>query len=85
MLFAKSFEFGEHDCLGLVPGRVVPFQIEERVPHIGWNDIEVRKNPPIRRKDGKYVYFVHSGIMPTAFQKKMSLPHRFTDMSLWRP
>ena len=30
MLFAKSFEFGEHDCLGLVPGRVVPFQIEER-------------------------------------------------------
>ena len=61
MLFTKSFEFGEHDCLGLVPGRVVPFQIEERVPHIGWNDIKVhQRNPLLDGRNGEYVYFVHS-------------------------
>ena len=61
MLFTKSFEFGEHDCLGLVPGRVVPFQIEERVPHIVWNDIKVhQRNPLLDGRNGEYVYFVHS-------------------------
>lgn len=58
MLFTKSFEFGEHDCLGLVPGRVVPFQIEERVPHIGWNDIKVhQRNPAARRTKWRICVF----------------------------
>lgn len=62
MLFEKSFENGEFDCLGLIPGQVVPFDVPGlRVPHIGWNNIEIVDNLLFQNEgQPQYVYFVHS-------------------------
>ena len=66
MLFEKSYEFGEHDGLGLLKGAVVPMQgvipTELKIPHIGWNELHFDKAHPLFRylKEGDCVYFVHS-------------------------
>ena len=66
MLFEKSYEYGEHEGLGLIPGAVVPMAgvIPEdyKIPHIGWNALHFRKESPLFSKiqDGDCVYFVHS-------------------------
>ena len=69
MLFDESEEFGRHEGLGLVPGKVLRFpagMVEGgerlKVPHMGWNSIQLKKPTPILRDtaDGSYVYFVHS-------------------------
>ncbi len=68
MLFEKSFEYGEHDGLGLIPGRVIPMAeyIPEglKIPHIGWNPLILKgeqKHPLLRYvNEGDCVYFVHS-------------------------
>ena len=47
MLFEKSFEFGEHEGLGLIPGSVRPFAPlvgELKVPQIGWNRLVFPEN-----------------------------------------
>ena len=67
LLFEKSYEFGEHDGLGLIKGDVVPMQgvipPDLKIPHIGWNSLHFTENKcPIFKynKDGDFVYFVHS-------------------------
>ena len=66
MLFEKSFEYGEHEGLGLLKGNVVPMKgyIDEglKIPHIGWNALRFTcKNPLFKYiKNGDFVYFVHS-------------------------
>ncbi len=66
MLFEKSYEFGEHDGLGLLKGAVVPMQgaipAELKIPHIGWNELHFDKTHPLFRylNEGDCVYFVHS-------------------------
>ena len=67
LLFDRSFEYGEHPGLGLVPGRVVDLRqdLAERtlkVPHMGWNSLQILRDDPLFRyvRDGEYVYYVHS-------------------------
>ena len=66
LLFEKSFEYGEHKGLGLIPGQVVPMAgvipKELKIPHIGWNALRFRRETPLFRhiKEGDCVYFVHS-------------------------
>lgn len=66
LLFEKSYEFGEHRGLGLIPGTVVPMAGfipgALKIPHIGWNSLRLRKESPLFRytQDGDCVYFVHS-------------------------
>lgn len=66
LLFEKGMEFGEHEGLGLIPGKVVSIQplIDgNKIPHIGWNGLIFSENKgDIYRntKDGEFVYFVHS-------------------------
>ncbi len=69
MLFDESEEFGRHQGLGLVPGKVVRFPTDMteggerlKVPHMGWNNIQIQKPSPIFKDtdDGSFVYFVHS-------------------------
>lgn len=67
MLFEKSFEYGEHQGLGLIQGSVKAIRdvIPNgwKVPHIGWNALSFgkEKHPLFRYlKEGDYVYFVHS-------------------------
>lgn len=66
MLFEKSFEYGEHEGLGLISGQVVPMEgvipTDLKIPHIGWNALRFTKESPLfsQIKDGDCVYFVHS-------------------------
>ena len=66
MLFEKSYEFGEHNGLGLIKGSVVPMKdrIPEslNIPHIGSNALEKKKDSSVLKyvNDGDCVYFVHS-------------------------
>jgi len=64
MLFEKSFEYGEHEGLGLLKGQVVPMagriNPELKIPHMGWNALEVKQGKLLTDVDGQYVYFVHS-------------------------
>ena len=64
LLFSESEEFGKQKGLDLFPGRVVGFHADERlkVPHMGWNRIDKRKDSPFLDgiSNGDYVYFVHS-------------------------
>ena len=66
LLFDRSFEYGEHPGLGLIPGEVCPL-IDDiapglKVPHIGWNRLDVRRDDPLFRyfENGRHVYYVHS-------------------------
>ena len=67
MLFDRSFEYGEHKGLGLIPGDVIDMRpkipAELKVPHIGWNALIFQQpNHPLFRyiSEGDCVYFVHS-------------------------
>ena len=66
MLFEKSYEYGEHEGLGLLKGSIVPMKgvIDERlkIPHIGWNALRFEKPHFLFKyiKEGDCVYFVHS-------------------------
>ena len=67
LLMRRSFEFGEHAGLGLIPGDVVPLlgwvAPGVKVPHTGWNALTLSDNPgPLFRNTpgGAHVYFVHS-------------------------
>ena len=66
LLFDKSFEYGEHDGLGLLRGEIRP--ISERIPtglkipQMGWNALKIVRKAPILKytEEGTFVYFVHS-------------------------
>ena len=64
MLFDVGYEDGTHTGLGLLPGEVVRFPETPglKVPHMGWNQLTIRKRAPIFADipDGAAVYFVHS-------------------------
>lgn len=66
LLFEKSFEYGEHEGLGLLKGFVVPMEgyIPEKlqIPHIGWNALHFTREHRLFRylREGDCVYFVHS-------------------------
>lgn len=62
LLFDKSFEYGEHDGLGLIRGEIRPIPTTLKIPHIGWNSLNFKKSDPLLKyiKNGDYVYYVHS-------------------------
>jgi glutamine amidotransferase len=66
LLFESSEEFGVHEGLGLIKGRVVAFdssKFEEalKVPHMGWNRMFTKVHPLFEGLDKEhYLYFVHS-------------------------
>ena len=72
LLFSESLEFGRHPGLGVVKGVVRPFPVDLpdpdrpgaalKIPHMGWNAVEIRKPHPalVPVNDGDYFYFVHS-------------------------
>lgn len=62
MLFDEGHEFGVHPGLGLLPGRVIRFPDGLRVPHVGWNQVTIRRQHPVLNglADESFFYFVHS-------------------------
>lgn len=65
LLFDKSYEDGEHAGLGYISGEIIPFNTELKVPHMGWNDLQLTKPHPITANLGQdnYAYFVHSYLL----------------------
>lgn len=67
LLFDRSFEYGEHPGLGLIPGEVADLRDDLsdktlKVPHMGWNGLKILRDDPLFQyvRDGEYVYYVHS-------------------------
>jgi glutamine amidotransferase len=62
VLFTESEEFGIYKGLDVFKGRVVRFQIDLKVPHMGWNNVKILRKPPIFDgiQDESFFYFVHS-------------------------
>lgn len=70
MLFETGEEMGEHQGLGLLPGRVRRFPADMKdengrplkIPHMGWNRLAIVRQLPLLEDlgDEPYVYFVHS-------------------------
>ena len=64
LLFEKSFEFGEHEGLGLIKGSVKLMRPDGNlaVPQMGWNSLEYNKECSLLNgiDEGQDVYFVHS-------------------------
>ena len=65
-LFETSEEAPEVRGLGIYQGSVNRFPMDARVPHMGWNELEVRPGSRlIRNLDGRpFVYFAHSYYVP---------------------
>ena len=63
LLFEKSYEYGEHEGLGILKGQVVGMSgrlpADLKIPHMGWNALTLTK-PARLLEEGSYVYFVHS-------------------------
>jgi glutamine amidotransferase len=61
-LFDFSEEGGEHACLGVLKGRIVRLPDGLKVPHMGWNRVNIVRDHPIFENipNGSYFYFVHS-------------------------
>lgn len=66
LLFEKSYEFGEHQGLGLIDGEVKKFDKtkmskDSKIPHIGWNTIDTHNDHTLfKGLNNPYLYFVHS-------------------------
>ena len=64
LLFERSYEDGEHEGMGILPGSARRFEVprEYKVPHMGWNQVHYRRQPPIFEgiEDQTHFYFVHS-------------------------
>ena len=66
LLFETSYEFGVHQGLGLLRGKVVDMRkvipAQLKVPQIGWNALHFHRQHPLfaNTREGNFVYFVHS-------------------------
>jgi len=62
LLYERSVEHGEHRGFGVLPGVVARFERAPRVPHMGWNQLELVAEHPFVAglTNGAYAYFLHS-------------------------
>lgn len=62
LLFSESEEFGKHEGLDLLKGSIVRLPAHLRVPHMGWNQLHVKRSNGLTAgvADNSFVYFVHS-------------------------
>jgi glutamine amidotransferase len=62
ILFERSYEHGETEGLGVLRGEVVLLPRGVKLPHIGWNQVWLKKRARMFEgiRDGDYFYFVHS-------------------------
>ena len=70
LLFEKSQEFGDNQGLGLIDGEVVYFDKtitkNLKIPHMGWNMVNLKTNPLTTNLKNPYLYFVHSLYVKTS-------------------
>ena len=67
LMFEESEEMGTHKGLGLLPGKCTRFPAGERIPQIGWNQIDIQRETPLLDgvPTGSFFYFVHSYYVTT--------------------
>lgn len=63
LLFDVSYEDGEFEGLGVIPGKVIRFeeQPDLKIPHMGWNSLQTANGSPLLTgiPENSHVYFVH--------------------------
>jgi imidazole glycerol-phosphate synthase subunit HisH len=62
LLYEKSYENGEYEGLGFIKGSVERLEVPYKVPHMGWNSLQVIQEDNVLKyiNENTYVYFVHS-------------------------
>lgn len=62
LLFEESEEYGSYPGLGILRGKVKRFLPGVKIPHLGWNQLEIIRSTPLLSgiPEGCYMYFVHS-------------------------
>jgi glutamine amidotransferase len=64
LLFDRSYEDGDYEGLGIIPGEVIKFQDQPglKIPHMGWNQLELQNPSPLLNDipEHAHFYFVHS-------------------------
>jgi len=62
LLFSQSEEYGKNEGLGLLPGEVIRFSGDFKIPHMGWNKLSFLQggSPLFQGLEEGHVYFVHS-------------------------
>jgi glutamine amidotransferase len=91
LLFDVSYEGGTHEGLGVVAGEVRRFEVphDYKVPHMGWNQLAIRRRAPILEglPEGVHAYFVHSYyVVPrdgAVIAAQTNYPEPFTSV-IWR-
>ena len=78
-------EEGDKTCLGLVSGACERFKFSDRslkIPHIGWNDIQINFEHPVLDKieDGDQFYFVHSYYAKLLHEKEIVSSSEYGNM-----
>jgi glutamine amidotransferase len=62
LLFSESEEFGRTEGFDFIPGKVRRLPDRMLVPHIGWNQLHLKRSDPLLEgiNEASFVYFVHS-------------------------
>jgi glutamine amidotransferase len=62
LLFDSSSEIRDTKGLGLIKGNIKKFEVDLKIPHMGWNNLNIIKENALLEgvKNNSYVYFVHS-------------------------
>lgn len=68
LMFDKSYEHGEYQGLGIMPGEIVRLPETVKIPQIGWNNLDIKMRSPLfdNLPESPYVYFVHSFHLETS-------------------
>lgn len=64
LLYENSFEDGKHKGLGIIKGDIEKFTGNYKIPHIGWNNLQIKKKVLFENLNNPIVYFVHSYYAP---------------------
>lgn len=62
LLYEYSEEYGRHQGLGIFKGTIKKITGDVKIPHMGWNTLEIINDDPIvsNLSEASDVYFVHS-------------------------
>ena len=87
LLFEKSYEYGEHEGLGLIEGEVRPIADDLtaalKVPHMGWNELKLVQKSRLFQyiKEGDYVYYVHSFYAKNCYESTIAVSEYGMDIT----
>lgn len=83
LLFSESEEHGRHAGLDLLPGRVVKFQGDYKIPHMGWNRLSfLGEDPLLEEVEEGHVYFVHSyHVLPARYDDLLAVTDYYQKVS----